>query len=85
MAIRFKPHVVAATDPSGLAVADRNRVNRCEASLQFARKLCSAVDVDQRLEDDVALRNGLIDESARLLVEAGYDEADYRQWVVQFY
>ncbi len=83
MAIRFKPDIVATTDPSGLAVADRNRVSRCEASLQFAAKLCNAVNVDQRLED-TTLKDQLIDESVRLLLQAGYDETEYRRWVAQF-
>lgn len=84
IAIRFRPSVAAPTDPSGLAVADSNRVNRCEASLQFARRLDNAVNVDQRLQDNTALRNELVEETARLLLEAGYDETDYRQWIAQF-
>jgi hypothetical protein len=84
MAIRFWPHVVANPDPSGLATGDRRRQGNCEASLQFARKFVNAVDVDQKLQDDNALREQLIDETAQLLVEAGYDEGDYRAFVAQF-
>ena len=84
MAIRFKPHVVATRDPSGLAVGDEAHMSQCEASIQFAKKFANAVDVDQRLEDDSDLRNGLIDESAYLLLESGYNEEDYRQWVAGY-
>jgi hypothetical protein len=84
MAIRFTPAVVAATDPSGLAAVARNRLDRCEASLQFARKLHRSVNVDERLENNATLRGELIEETAKLLLEAGYDETDYRQWVAQF-
>jgi hypothetical protein len=84
MAIRFKPDVVAPADPSGLAVGEINRLSRCEAFLQYANKFTTAVDVDQKLKDDASLRDGLIDESARLLLEVGYGEAGYREWVTQF-
>jgi hypothetical protein len=84
IAIRFTPKVVAATDPSGLAVAGRNRVDQCEASLQFATKLHGAANVDERLENNNALRDELVEETVSLLLEAGYDETDYRQWVARF-
>ena len=84
MAIRFRPHVVATPDPSGLAVGDTRRQGRCEASLQFARRFVNAVDVDQKLENDNDLRDELINETAQLLVDAGYDEGDYLEFVAQF-
>jgi hypothetical protein len=59
-------------------------VDRCEASLQFAKKLHRAANVDERLENNNVLRDELVEETARLLLEAGYDETDYRQWVARF-
>lgn len=84
MAIRFRSNIVAAPDPSGLAVGDEGSMSQCEASVQFAARFANAVDVDRRLEDNADLRDELIDESAQLLLEAGYDEEDYRRWVAQF-
>ncbi len=84
IAIRFRSNVVAAPDPSGLAIGEERDMSQCEASAQFATRFARAVDVDQRLEDNADLRDELIDESAQLLLEAGYDEGDYRQWVAQF-
>jgi hypothetical protein len=84
MAIRFKSDVAAVADPSGLAVGDPVRVGKCETSLQFANKFANAVNVDQRLKDDTVLCGELIDQSAQLLVESGYNEGEYRNWVAQF-
>lgn len=84
MAIRIRPRVVAPPDASGLAAGDEHHTSECAASLQFARRFTNAVDVDQRLIDNTDLRDELIDESAQLLLEVGYDEEEYRQWVSQF-
>ena len=84
MAIRFTPNVVALPDPSGLAVEDESNVDECAAAVQFANRFGNAVDVDERLRGDGRLRLEMIEESARLLVEAGYDEAEYRRWVEQY-
>lgn len=84
MAIRFRPDIAATPDPSGLAMGDENHISQCETSVQFATKMANAVDVDHKLAGDSELREKLIDESAQLLLEAGYDEGGYRQWVAQF-
>jgi hypothetical protein len=84
MAIRFRPYVVAAPDPAGLAAGESRPLNPCEAAVQFATKFANAVDVDERLKGHEGLRNELVNESAQLLLEAGYDEEEYRQWVAQF-
>lgn len=84
IAIRFRSGVVAAPDPSGLALGDEIHLNQCGASVQFANRFANAVDVDQRVQGDTELRNELIAETVQLLVQSGYDEQDYRQWVAQF-
>jgi hypothetical protein len=84
IAIRFRPHVAAAPDPSGLSISEDDLLDQCETSVQFADKFHRAVNVDQRVQNDSALRGKLVDETARLLLDAGYDEAHYREWVAQF-
>jgi hypothetical protein len=84
MTIRFTPHIIASADPYGLALGDPADVSQCDTAVQFANRFSSVVDVDQNLTVNVDLRQNLIDESAALLVDAGYDEAQYRQWVAQF-
>jgi hypothetical protein len=84
MALSISPQVVAAPDPSELAVADEGRADGCEAAAQFARRFARAVNVDLKLESDEVLLATLVEESARLLADAGYDEAYYRQWVSRF-
>ncbi len=84
MALRFTPLVAAGIDPAGLALADNVRVNECDAAVQFVRKFGRAVDVDEKLRTEPELRQTLINESAALLLEVGYDEQEYRRWVSQF-
>jgi hypothetical protein len=84
VAIRFTPVLVAATDPLGLAVADTNPVDECDAAVQFATKVKTTVNIDQKLTDDPALREILVDEGAHLLEEAGYDRVEYREWVAAY-
>jgi hypothetical protein len=85
MALRFTPQVVAPSDPSGLAREEgAASVRLCDAALQLGRKFQNAVDVDLKLENDTELRDQLVNETARLLVEVGYDEGDYRDWVAQW-
>ena len=84
LAIRFTPYVVAPTDPSGLAVAGEAGVRDCDAAIQFANRFAKVLDVDERIRGDAKLRLELIDETARLLVEVGYEEIKYREWVEQY-
>jgi len=81
-AFLITPSIAPAGDAGGLSAAQPGP-DECELAVKLAPRIAKRVQVDKLLDEDKELLASMIDESAALLKQARYPEAEYRAWVVQ--
>ena len=79
LALRFEPAIVASPDP--LSPTPPPPEDECTIAKDILRRSAKRLDVDTILEQNQDLREELIDETERLLADARYEVAGYRQWL----
>ena len=79
LALRFDP--VIAAPPDAFAPTPPTPVDECTTAKSILKRSGHRLDVDSILEQQPDLNEELIGESERLLEEARYDVAGYREWL----
>ena len=78
-ALRFDP--VIAPSPDALSPTAPTPEDECTTAKAILRRSAHRLDVDTILEQQPTLNEALIGEMERLLADARYEKADYRQWL----
>jgi len=82
IALRFSPIITPALDPMKLnTIAPSAPQNECAFATQAVKKVSQLTNIDKKLRDDPVLMTKMIQDSANLLMQARYDEVEYRSWV----
>ena len=79
LALRVEPLIVASRDP--LAPTPPTLEDECTTAKAILKRLASRVDVDTILEQHPDMYEELVGETERLLTDARYEVAYYRQWL----
>ena len=79
LALRFEPVIVASAD--ALSPTAPAPVDECAIAKAILRRSNDRVDVDNILDQQPDLLEELIGETERLLTDARYEVASYRQWL----
>ena len=79
LALRVEPVIVASRDP--LSPTPPTLEDECTTAKAILKRLASRLDVDTILEQDPGMYEELVGETERLLADARYEVADYRQWL----
>ena len=79
LALRFEPVIVASAD--ALSPTAPAPVDECAIAKAILRRSNSRLDVDNILDQQPDLLEELIGETERLLTDARYEVAGYRQWL----
>ena len=78
-ALRVEPVIRASPDP--LSPTAPTAENECKTAMAILRRSALRLDVDSILEQKRDVREELIRETERLLVEARYEVAGYQAWL----
>ena len=79
LALRVEPVIVASRDP--LSPTPPTLEDECTTAKAILRRLARRLDVDTLLKQRPDVYEGLVRETERLLADARYEVADYRQWL----
>ena len=78
-ALRFDPVIAASPDP--LSPTAPAPVDECATAKAILKRSANRLDVDNILQRQPDVREELIGETERLLADARYEVAGYRQWL----
>ena len=79
LALRVEPIILASRDP--LSPTPPTLEDECTTAKAILRRLARRLDVDTLLKQRPDVYEGLVRETERLLADARYEVADYRQWL----
>lgn len=79
IALRFEPLIEASAD--ALSPTPPTSTIECDNAKRILKRSAQRLNVDAILAEAPDLNEELIDETARFLVQARFDETDYRQWL----
>jgi hypothetical protein len=80
VAIKFTPTFAPGADPLGLANTPVAAPNEGTLAMRALKRIAKRVDADQKLADDKALLDQMVQATADLLSSARYDADAYRAW-----
>ena len=81
IALKFIPTLDPSDDPLGLATHTLAMPDECASAVQAVRRAVNRTDADQVLQQNGALKEEMVEATARLLELARYDREAYRAWV----
>ena len=79
LALRVEPIILASRDP--LSPTPPTLEDECTTAKAILRRSARRLDVDTLLKQRPDVYEGLVRETERLLADARYEVADYRQWL----
>ena len=81
IALKFIPTLEPAADALGLATPTLAVPDECASAVQAVRRAVKRKDADEVLQQDAALKDEMVEATARLLELARYDLKAYKAWV----